>query len=281
MLNVLAVVAVMTAAVQETDTTFAVAVNVRLDLTVMRGEVVIRTWERSAMRVIADHSRSARLDVSGTRSSVRVRMRDGAGGMSNVDLELTVPRSTSLQINGTFLDSDIRGVEGDVSVQSVQGDIYVSGGRGRISLHSVQGDIESHGASGRIDLNSSNGDIVIAEADGEITVETLNGEIEMDGIRSSSVDATTVNGEVDYRGTIENNGRYSFSTHNGDITLIIPPDASATFTVSTFSGEFDTDFPITLTETSSTGKRLEFTLGDGSARIALSSFGGTIQLVRP
>ena len=36
-----------------------------------------------------------------------------------------------------------------------------------------------------------------------------------------------------------------------------------------------------LTETSSTGKRLEFTLGDGSARIALSSFGGTIQLVRP
>jgi DUF4097 and DUF4098 domain-containing protein YvlB len=281
MLNVFAVAAVMTVAVQETDTTFAVAENARLDLTVMRGEVVIRTWERNEIRIIADHSRSAHLDVSGSPSSVRVRMRDGSGGMSDVDLELTIPRSTSLQINGTFLDSDIRGVEGDVSVQSVQGDIYVNGGRGRISLHSVQGDIESHGASGRIDLNSSNGDVVIVDADGEITVQTLNGEIEMDGIRSSAVDATTVNGEVDYRGTIENNGSYSFNTHNGDITLVISPDVSATFTVSTFSGEFDTGFPITLTETSSDGKRLEFTLGGGSARIALSSFGGTIQLVRP
>ncbi len=281
MLNVFAVAAVMTVAAQETDTTFAVAADARLDLTVMRGEVVIRTWERNEMRVIADHSRSARLDVSGTRSSVRLRMRDGAGGMSDVDMEITVPRSTSLQINGTFLDSDIRGVQGNVSVQSVQGDIYVSGGRGRVSLHSVQGDVESHGASGRIDLNSSNGDVVIADADGEITAQTLNGEIEMDRIRSSSVDATTVNGEVDYRGTIENDGSYSFSTHNGDITLVIPPDVSATFTVSTFSGEFDTGFPITLTETSSDGKRLEFTVGGGSARIALSSFGGTIQLVRP
>ncbi|MEE8133984.1 MAG: DUF4097 family beta strand repeat-containing protein [Gemmatimonadales bacterium] len=281
MLDVFAVVAVMTVTAQETDTTFAVAENARLDLTVMRGDLVIRTWERNEIRIIADHSRSARLAVSGSRSSVRVRVRDGAGGMSNVDLELTIPRSTSLQINGTFLESDIRGVEGEVSVQSVQGDIYVSGGRGRISLHSVQGDIESHGASGRIDLNSSNGDVVIANADGEITIQTLNGEIEMDGIRSSSVDATTVNGEVDYRGTIENNGRYSFTTHNGDITLIISPDVSATFTVTTFSGEFETDFAITLTETSSTGKRLEFTLGGGSARIALSSFGGTIQLERP
>ncbi len=39
MLNVFAVAAVMTVAAQETDTTFAVAANARLDLTVMRGEV--------------------------------------------------------------------------------------------------------------------------------------------------------------------------------------------------------------------------------------------------
>jgi len=281
MLSVFAVAAIMTVAMQETDTTFAVEANARLDLTVMRGEVVIRTWERNEMRIIADHARSGRLDVSGTPGSIRVRMRDGSGGMSNVDLELTVPRSTSLQINGTFLESDIRGVEGEVSVQSVQGDIYLSGGSGRVSLHSVQGDVESHGSSGRIELNSSNGDIVIANADGEITAETLNGEIEMDGIRSSSVDVTTVNGDVDYRGTIDAAGRYTFNTHNGDITLIIPSDVSATVAVSTFSGEFDTAFPITLTETSSDGKRLEFTLGGGGARITISSFGGTIQLERP
>lgn len=280
MLTLLALAAAIAVAPQETDTTFSVARDARLHLTLMRGEVVIRTWNRNEVRVIADHSRSSRLAVSGTSSAVRVRMRDGAG-MTDVDMELTVPATASLQLDGTFMDADVRGVEGGVSVQTVHGEVYVSGGNGRIALHSVQGDVESHGASGRITVSSSNGDVTVTDAEGDVGVETVNGDIQLSGIRSSSVEATTINGEIDYRGTIENDGRYSFNTHNGDVTLFVPRNISAVFTVSTFSGEFDTGFPITLTETSRDGKRLEFTLGGGSARVTLNSFGGTISLVEP
>jgi hypothetical protein len=56
--------------------------------------------------------------------------------------------------------------------------------------------------------------------------------------------------------------------------------ASAAVSVSTFNGEFESDFPVTLTETRK-GKRFNFTIGSGSAQVTLESFQGTISLVRP
>ena len=56
--------------------------------------------------------------------------------------------------------------------------------------------------------------------------------------------------------------------------------SNAAVSVSTFNGEFASEFPVTLTETRK-GKRFNFTLGTGSAQMTLESFQGSIQLVRP
>jgi hypothetical protein len=50
--------------------------------------------------------------------------------------------------------------------------------------------------------------------------------------------------------------------------------------VSTFSGDFESDFPVPLRETRK-GRRFSFSLGSGSAQVSLESFQGTIRLVRP
>jgi hypothetical protein len=82
-----------------------------------------------------------------------------------------------------------------------------------------------------------------------------------------------------YDGTIRPGGRYRLATHNGDVTIGIPAGTDARVSVSTFQGDFESDFPVTLTERR--GKRFEFTLGKGSAAIDLESFQGTIRLSRP
>ena len=91
----------------------------------------------------------------------------------------------------------------------------------------------------------------------------------------------TVNGDVIYEGTVQDGGRYLLSSHNGNITFAVPQGSNATLSVATFAGEFEADFPVTLTEASSGGKRFSFVLGSGSARVELESFGGTIHLRRP
>jgi DUF4097 and DUF4098 domain-containing protein YvlB len=108
----------------------------------------------------------------------------------------------------------------------------------------------------------------------------VNGGVTLSRVNGSSVAASSVNGDLAYDGTIRNGGRYAFTTHNGSITLTIAEGTNAAVSVSTFSGEFTSQFPVTLTE-SRKGKRFSFTLGSGSAQVTLESFQGTIELVRP
>jgi DUF4097 and DUF4098 domain-containing protein YvlB len=186
-----------------------------------------------------------------------------------------------VEISGVNVDVELRGVRGRVEVETVQGDVTVRGGRRDIALRTVSGDVVLSDAVGRIAVESTNGDIDLVGVTGEITAATLNGDVMFRNIQSDAVEATTVNGDIDYSGTISEDGRYTLDTHNGDISVAVPDGTNATVSVSTFSGEFESDFPVTLAETPVGGKRLSLALGNGSARVELESFGGTIRLYRP
>jgi DUF4097 and DUF4098 domain-containing protein YvlB len=209
-----------------------------------------------------------------------VRTEGRRGPPSAVDLTLTVPAWMPLDLSGVYTDVTVVGVRAPITVETVQGEVDVTGGEGLVSLRSVQGHVSLKGAKGRIEVHSVNEDVHVSDASGEITAETVNGEIVLQRVQATSLEAGTVNGDVAYDGPIRNNGRYDLSSHNGDVTLAVPEGTSATVAVSTFSGEFESAFPVTLRETRK-GKRFSFTLGSGSAQVTLESFQGTVQLVRP
>jgi DUF4097 and DUF4098 domain-containing protein YvlB len=94
------------------------------------------------------------------------------------------------------------------------------------------------------------------------------------------VEANTINGDVLYEGTITDGGSYSFSSHNGDMTVSVPEGANVTVTAATANGDIDASF--TLPFTGTPGKRrYTFKLGSGSARMEVESFQGDIKLRRP
>jgi DUF4097 and DUF4098 domain-containing protein YvlB len=100
----------------------------------------------------------------------------------------------------------------------------------------------------------------------------------LEDIEGRSVEAKTVDGDVNFSGAIADDGRYRLTTHDGDVILRIPENVNATISVATFDGEFMADFPIQLERTES--RRFSFTLGNGSARVELHSFDGDIQMLR-
>ncbi|UCD25526.1 MAG: DUF4097 family beta strand repeat protein [Gemmatimonadota bacterium] len=280
MLSTLIASALISAAMpQQTDTTFAVASGARLDIDAFRGEVVIRTWDRNEMRVVAFHSSRTRVGISQSSSVVRIRPQ-AYQGVANVDVELTVPAGTDVDVNGTFMGADISGDFGEVRVETVQGDINATGATGFAYLYSVQGDVTLSNASGDLTVHSVHGSLGVDGAMGKLTADATHGNITLHGIESSQVEATTVSGTVRFEGTIEDGGRYRLSTHSGNVIVTVPENINAAISVSTFSGSFDAGFPITLTETWSQGRQFSFTIGDGSARIDLESFSGDIDLRR-
>jgi DUF4097 and DUF4098 domain-containing protein YvlB len=252
----------------------------RLEVNAFAGDIAVTTWNRNAVRVEGESTGRTRLEITRSGSTLDVRSEGRRGPAGMVDLKLTVPAWLPLDLSGVHTDVTVTGIKAPVTVETVQGAITVQGGEGLVSLQSVEGQVSLHGAKGRIEVHSVNEDIEIGTSSGDITAETVNGEITLTQVDASGLAASTVNGDIDYDGPIRSGGRYDLSSHNGDLTLTVAEGTSAAVSVSTFNGEFASEFPVTLTEARK-GKRFSFTLGSGSAQVSLESFQGTIQLVRP
>lgn len=280
MLLTLVTGALALAAAQQIDTTVNVARGQRLDVNAFGGDVTVRAWNRNAVRVEATTSGRDRVEVSSTATAVSVRTQGRHGPPSEIALRVSAPPWIGLSLSGVHTNMTVDGIRAPISVETVEGEVEVNGGEGLISLRSVQGPVTLRGARGRISVNSVNEDLEVRNSSGEIVAETVNGEITLQINHAASVDANTVNGDIVYSGPIRNGGRYAFSTHNGDVTLTVAEGTNASVAVSTFSGEFESEFPVPLRGTRA-GKGFNFTLGTGSAQVTLESFQGTIQLVRP
>ncbi len=277
MLLTLVTGALALAAAQQVDTTVNVGRGQRLQVNASGGEVTVRAWNRDAVRVQATTSGRDRIEVSSSTTVVSVRTH---GRPSGIELRISAPPWIGLSLSGVHTNVKVEGVRAPISAETVEGTVEVTGGDGLISLRSVQGSVTLRGAKGRISVNSVNEDVSVANSSGEIVAGTVNGEITLQIIDAATVDASTINGDIAYSGSIRNGGRYGFTTHNGDITMTVAQGTNASMAVSTFNGDFESEFEVPLRGTRK-GKGFSFTLGSGSAQVTLESFQGTIALVRP
>src|SRR6266702_3655481 len=259
MLTTLATLAAL-ALMQQTDTTVPVRAGARLEISNFGGEIAVKTWNRNAVRVMAEHSSRDRIRVDASDQVVRVKTEAGRRGPSQIDYAVTVPAWMALNLSGVYTDIKVDGAQNEITAETVQGEITVLGGAGNVSLKSVMGAVTLEKARGRIDLSSVNEEIRATEVSGDLTAET-------------------VNGDITYDGTIKDGGRYRFGTHDGDVRVSVPEKANVTVSVSTFNGDFSACFPVQLT--GKTKHRFNFTIGSGRARLALESFGGDIKICRP
>jgi DUF4097 and DUF4098 domain-containing protein YvlB len=268
------------------EKTVDVTKGTRLVLSNQAGEVVVRSWDQDRVRIQASHGARETISAETADNTLRIRTQRstgsrGPGGL--VDYQITVPRWMPVNLTGTYLDATIEGTQAEVTVETVHGNAKVTGGNGAVSLRSVEGVITVDKANGRVQASTVNEGIRITNSSGEINAETTNGNIFIDNATTSNLEAFTVNGEVTFNGTIRDSGVYKLGTHNGDIRVGLGGANNATIFVRTFQGDFAADFPVQLPDGQnprSGSKRFNFTLGSGSARIELQSFGGDIVLAR-
>lgn len=263
------------------DTTFAFPRDGVVDLRSMSGDIVVTGWDRNEARIRATSERG---QIQWRVTSSRITMEtESYRGRSDSRYELSVPWGVRVVMRSQSGDLSARGTKGPVDAHTSSGDLEVIDAAERIELGTLNGDIKASQLRGEVDVTSLNGDIELTDLEGRsVDVESTGSDIVLTNVRSRDVAASTVNGEVEYRGTIEPGGQYEFHSHSGSITLAIPANASARFGIETFSGELDSEFPVTLQPDRSgrQGRRLEFVLGNGGATVIAETFSGDVQIRR-
>jgi DUF4097 and DUF4098 domain-containing protein YvlB len=196
-----------------------------------------------------------------------------------VEATIRVPKWIEIEIGSRSLDVSIRGVDGAIRVGNVSGDVSIEDAGGSLDVRSINGEVHIVGAAGGVRASSQADDVTLRRVSGPIEVHSGDGDIILDDIRSSSVRAEAQDGDVDFNGTIEAGGDYGFFLHDGDATIAVPASTSAHVSVSTFDGEFESDFTVRV-ERFTSGRQFDFSLGDGSARIQIEVFDGDIHFAQ-
>jgi len=275
--------------VQQTDTIIDAGGASRFSLESFQGQVVVRTWDRDAVHLVADYSDSHSVQIhrSGSTIFVEPEAERGFGMAHPVDFQVTVPRGFDIDIEGVALEVEIQDTEGQIKVGTVHGPIRVTGGRGQISLESVNGEVRLEGAEGNMDVRGVAGGVTIRNCVGDIYAESVGGQIALEGISSSDVEVGAVSGTLRFEGEIQDGGQYNFGTHGGEIWLYLPERINAHVEVVTLAGDIETDYPGAPSEPTRgriipglNEKEISFELGSASARIEVETFAGTVHILR-
>ena len=280
--------------VESLDTTVTLDRQATVDLSLLSGRIDVVGGGGSQARVRAtSNGGDIRFDASGGRLRLSVdpgrrRCSDDprvrcSTRIGDARFEVTVPAGTRVLANSISGAITVRGAKGEVDVNSVSGSVTVADAARKVKAASVSGNVDVSQVVGDVRASSVSGRVEVTEVTGDIESESVSGRIAITGSRSKYVRAGSVSGRIAYAGTFDPSGTYEFKTHSGSLRLLLPADVGAQVRMETFSGQIDSDFPVTLQPTvqgRSSTRNIEFKIGDGRSRIVAETFSGQIRLER-
>ena len=282
------------AAPQETERftrTLKVGRNGSLTLSNLSGDIVVRGVAGDEIHIEAvkragsgnarRQLESTEIQVTQTGDRVRVHTRyPENGGHVSVDYDVSLPEGTSVTLSSVSGDIELEGVEGETQIESVSGEVKVNRAGRLVRAKSVSGDVTVDAASSRaeLEISSVSGDVRVNGVTAtSLEVGSVSGDVLVGEATSDRATLKSVSGDIRYSGPFAPSGRYEFKSHSGDVRIVISNDAGFELDAKTFSGEIESEFPLTV-HSMKERRKLSGVYGDGGAFIDASSFSGSITL---
>jgi hypothetical protein len=221
------------------------------------GFVVLRDGDGVTICAVYDEDDECERD--GVRGPSRSMWNRGRRERVRLTMAVTVPRGTRLQTSSG---------NGDVSLSAAVAEARVTSGNGKVNVSRV---------TGRVDASSGNGEVSVENVGGAVNARSGNGDVRI-GTTNGPVSASSGNGDVRVSmDRLTGDEDLEFTTGNGRIEVVVPPDFSARVDANTGNGRIQTDFPITI-EGRLTKNRLRGTIGNGTRRLRMSTGNGSMEI---
>ncbi|HEX8068624.1 MAG TPA: DUF4097 family beta strand repeat-containing protein [Pyrinomonadaceae bacterium] len=226
-----------------------------------QANVVVRGWDRAEVR--ARNTSDGRIELrrtdAGNAPATRIEVLSSddpdtpvrPGECGHADLELDVPRGSTVQLKGRNGDLDVTGVA-VVRAETQSGSVDLRDIARGVEVSTANGDVSVERAAGRVRLRTISGEIEVQDArplepGDELSAKTTSGDITLEEVRHARVEAQTAAGTVALTGALAAGGLYDLRTTNGDVTLTLPAESSFFVNARVFhGGDIVTDFPVRL-----------------------------------
>jgi DUF4097 and DUF4098 domain-containing protein YvlB len=235
------------------------------------GAVVVRAWTKSEVMVVAQRaSDSVEVDAEQNGNRVDVLSRQvadsAAPGDLRTDYEISVPQDAELQIHDDSGGVNVSNVLGDMNVETIAAGVDVEDAAGYLTVKTVGGAFQCVRCAGRLEVTSISGDFRLFD------------------MRSYYVRAQTSNGNISFTGEFLPNATYRLKNYSGVIDVRFSPGDSFNLSATSLKGKVNNEAKLTPPShhhfLPRFGNALFGTFNDGRATVELSSFNGTINILK-
>jgi len=185
------------------------------------------------------------------------------------NFQLTVPEQTELQL------------------RTQTGLIYVEQVNGDMKLQSVAGDIHLKEVSGYIIVKTTSGSLVCTQCGGKLEFNSISGGAQVLQPALTGINLMTMTGNILYDGDFIRTGVYSMNSGRGLVEVRFSGNDSFDLTTKSLTGTVDNQAAQFLKPDSHTSRKEirnyqkhQGTVGQGLAKVELSSYSGTIRILK-
>jgi DUF4097 and DUF4098 domain-containing protein YvlB len=253
-------------------------------VTNVSGSLRVVGWDKSELEVTGTiGSGVEKVDVSGQPDHVQVKVEiERNSNDSSADLVLKLPTSAKVRFEVVSSSVEASALTGSLEGEAVSGSVKIDAHLKEAAIKVVSGEARVNGVLERAQVKSVSGDVTITGASGEVSVNSVSGRITLTGGVFSRATAHSVSGSIQLEGQLKNDGAYEMETHSGNIEMLLPASTSATFDVSTFSGDIKSELGggggAAKKKGFGPGREAHFTAGQDGARVTLKTFSGDVDV---
>jgi DUF4097 and DUF4098 domain-containing protein YvlB len=245
------------------------------------GSIEVVGWDRNEVKVEGtlfgdvekveiDGGKKVRIEVKYPRHAKRTE--------GSAELVIHVPAASRVDVECISADVDVHDVTGIIDAESISGNVEVRGKCREVEAETISGSVTVDVDAAEVDVASISGNIKASGRDSDVEAESVSGNIWLEYEQFLSLEVESVSGDATVVGDLKAGGDFSFELHSGTLKLTVPGDVSADFRIETFSGGIDNGFGQKARKTSkyAPGRELEFTNGNGEARVNIDTFSGDV-----
>jgi DUF4097 and DUF4098 domain-containing protein YvlB len=237
------------------------------------GQIQVKAWNKNEVQVVfTNPSGKSTLDTDQAGNRVEVRTRAISENPSpdalKATYEITVPVESEL---------NVRTDSGNVTVDSVHGDM---------TFDTVGGNLQLSDVDGYLVIKTIDGSLVCTRCAGKLEANSISGNMQLLQPTLDSVRVQTSSGNILFDGSFLSRGIYIMKNFSGTIEVHFSPDDSFDLNAASLKGTVVNQASIkpdthgSHRAPSKWGQSLFGTVNEGRAKVELSSFSGTIKILK-
>ena len=215
------------------------------------GSVTVNGWDKPEVDIEGELGTTVkRVDVTHTTNRIEIKvilpkdLNHIPDRSAEATLQVHVPVNSAVEVSTVNAAITVDDIHGASRLHSVSGDVHAGLAGADEEAASVNGNVYVSGNPTVATLRAStvNGTVFLTHGVGDISAHTVNGRLDLAVDAVKSGDASSVNGEVNFRGHLMPDAHIKATTVNGKLTVHVSADAGFMYNIATFGGSIHTCF---------------------------------------